>query len=828
MRQLRFALLVLSPALSLGLSLAGCDCSGNIGNASCTTSADCNPGQTCQDGMCVTRPDGGPGQDSGPFDGGPRRCASNDDCGGGICLEGACCASAANVCGRSCCGDGQTCFASACVVPGRDCRTSEDCDPGQYCEPGLGDPPVTPDAGVPDGGTAPVCIGTAQSGRCVALPPRCEDVAPGTPCIPSDCEYRPPVDRLDAIVQWRWGPTATEFPNQTDVWATPAVGRLTDTNCDGAVDELDPPAIVFVSGNVQNTCCSCDGNTNTCKNGTLRVLDGPTGRELWSLRRPSASSMGFSGLSVALGDVDHDGDIEIATVSGEGFIVLVDHTGTVVATSDMAIPGWLGDATNGWGGGLSLADADHDGEIEIAYGRVVFETDGATITHRWTGAGDWGRAITQAISVWVDLDADAELELLAGRTAYHHDGTILWNRTDLPTGFSAVASFDGDPEPEVALVANARVYLLSGLSGMDELPSIAASGTMPGNGGPPTIADFDGDGQVEIGVAWRQYYEVFDADYAGSALRSLWATPNHDLSSSVTGSTVFDFEGDGAAEVVYNDECFLWVYDGRTGAVRFAGLTTSFTATEASLVADVDADGHAEIVLVSNGADPTRWNCTVAPWTRAATMGEPDYGRPAWVGSNGAQAPYRGVTVFTARDESWVGTRTLWNQHAYSVSNVCGDRGDPCTPPSTYGDIPRNQVANWTVGFLNNFRQNVQGEGIFDAADATVSLDALCQSPIVLRASLRNVGAAILPANVEVGFFQVEAGGTEVELGRMTTTGPLFPGQVEILELTAPAGLDPLTTTFRARILVDPAMPTFRECRDDNNQSADVMPYCIG
>jgi hypothetical protein len=31
------------------------------------------------------------------------------------------------------------------------------------------------------------------------------------------------------------------------------------------------------------------------------------------------------------------------------------------------------------------------------------------------------------------------------------------------------------------------------------------------------------------------------------------------------GSSVFDFNGDGKAEVVYSDEYHLWMYDGSTG-----------------------------------------------------------------------------------------------------------------------------------------------------------------------------------------------------------------------------------------------------------------------
>ena len=38
----------------------------------------------------------------------------------------------------------------------------------------------------------------------------------------------------------------------------------------------------------------------------------------------------------------------------------------------------------------------------------------------------------------------------------------------------------------------------------------------------------------------------------------------------MTGSSVFDFEGDGAAEVVYADEETLWIFDGATGTIEMA------------------------------------------------------------------------------------------------------------------------------------------------------------------------------------------------------------------------------------------------------------------
>ena len=68
------------------------------------------------------------------------------------------------------------------------------------------------------------------------------------------------------------------------------------------------------------------------------------------------------------------------------------------------------------------------------------------------------------------------------------------------------------------------------------------------------MADFDGDGAPEIGVAALAYYSVFDTD--GTVM---WSNPTNDQSSSVTGSSVFDFDRDGADEVVYADQFNLFV-----------------------------------------------------------------------------------------------------------------------------------------------------------------------------------------------------------------------------------------------------------------------------
>jgi hypothetical protein len=60
-----------------------------------------------------------------------------------------------------------------------------------------------------------------------------------------------------------------------------------------------------------------------------------------------------------------------------------------------------------------------------------------------------------------------------------------------------------------------------------------------------------------------------------------------------------------------------------------------------------------------------------------------------------------------------------------------------------------------------------------------------------------------------------------------TTSTALFPGQVGLAVLTLMPGDATADETFIARILIDPTMPRFHECRDDNNESAPAMARCL-
>jgi hypothetical protein len=780
---------------------------------------------------------GGSAADAGmSFDSGGSgaQCSTSQPCDAGVCVSGKCCPTVERACGDQCCDSGQVCLFNQCVVPGKACQSAADCGSGEYCETALGN---QGDAGAADAGGStdggPACTQpVAANGRCVPLPPKCvgDAGAPdGGTCI-EDCQYHPPVGKLTAVKKWQWGldnpPVAN--PNAADVWSTPTVARVYDANCDGKVDENDPPDIIFVSGNVNSSQCNGKVNrqpdgTSACQRGRLRMLDGRTGKEIWTLAKPSAGSLGFAGSSVALGDVDGDGRIDIVAMTGEGKVAMVSADGKVERISDKP-QDQAPTGTYGWGGGVALGDMDGDGHPEIAFGRCLFDTKNNAITLKWCGTAGNGGGNSHQLSFFADLDGNGQQDLVAGNTAYKYDGSMLWNKTAIPNGFNAVADFNGDGKPDVVVVHGGQVWILQGATGNTELGPATLPGT--GSGGPPTVADFDGDKKPEVGVAQQNLYSMLKPDYAKKKLNVVWSTPNHDLSSSVTGSSVFDFQGDGQAEVIYNDECFLWVFDGKTGHVVLSEPTTSFTGTEASVVADVDGDGHAEIVMISNGADPSSngWKCDVAPWNKVSN--DPDYPHIAWKPPSSTEPAYRGITVWGDKENSWVGTRTIWNEHAYHVTNICDSRDSACDPPNVYGSIPTHEKDNWKQSWLNNFRQNVQDKGVFDAPDATVSLAVECTDPVVLHVSVRNIGLAGLPSGIKVGIYVVKSG-VETQIGTVVTTQPLLPGQTQVLDFTAPASAT-TADTFIARIIIDPNNKTFNECRADNNASKDVKASGCG
>lgn len=693
--------------------------------------------------------------------------AGDDDSGDDTGADASTCP-VARTCESECCEADQLCIQSGCVTPGMDCEVNQDCADEEVCEVTLGK--CIPDPGV-------------------------------------ECTYQPDFEEFNPEVSLAWRADAnTPASTYDQVMMTPAVADITE---DGI------PDVVFST--------FTGGSYNEAS--ILRAFDGRTYDPIFDLTDAPRQVSGSA--SVAIGDIDGDLRNEIVAVAppGQGLIAFDDHT------TDWAVLWTTAAFPMAWDGGY-LTDLDGNGTVEIVAGRRVF--DGAT--------GDLlcanpDQADAPMNSSAADLDDDGVLEVVAGGGAFRFvdngDGTFscptYWTVTG---GFPAVADFgnfeggnelygEADGKPEVVTVntgATNQIQLFNGQTG-----ARIWAATLPTTGhpyfsdaecqgktgaGPPTVADFDGDGEPEIATAGACYYVVYETD--GTLL---WQHPSQDFSSRITGSSVFDFEGDGKAEVVYADECFVRVYDGAgngdgTTDVLFKRSHSSGTTRELPVIVDVDRDFHAEIIMISNDYSGVGMRCSMF-W--------PDY--------DALGGPERGVLIVEDPKNEWVTTRPIWNQHAYHVTNVCDGIDDSLCPGAAQnlpGVIPATQAANWKLDFLNNFRQNVQGEGLFDAPDLVVAdIDHQCGdgNGITIEVTVANQGARGIVAGTNVAIFFEYQGNDEL-VTVLQTTVDLPPGARETLTYEWNDAPDVGVDMFAIRAVVDSdGMGTgeVNECVENNN-----------
>ncbi|HEX3852046.1 MAG TPA: VCBS repeat-containing protein [Polyangiaceae bacterium] len=713
------------------------------------------------------------------------------------------------------------------------CTKNADCtDPKAVCvKPG-------PDSGITAAGECAPAIGAcdamdmcAQDSYCCGAGCRLDDG--DKVCIPFDFGATPDCKLPGAAlgvfapaVQCEWAPDAKDANAASKyVLATPLVADL--PNDSGASAE-----VVFSTWDAMTTAAgvtaATDGGSSSAV-GMIRIISGQT----CALEETIQDSIGKVRAStpLALADLDNNGTIDIVARLDQGGAIAFKWDGMKFVKM-WETPSKL-PQPQAWDG-PSVHDLDDDGNPEVLLADQVYNGQtGVLIT---AGAGI-SNVFNGYIPVAGPLNGDGKVRLVAGfgnvtttfswsGMAWTDDAALFQNqRLNTPIGNYAIADF-GTPDAS-------GLYDLTKFDGIAEIvqvegqfggvnifasslanPNAAVASVMavaPGTfarGGPPTVGDFDGDGQPEVAVAGSKELAVFDPGCAGPGNGCLeknirWRQPSQDSSSGQTGVSLFDFDGDGKVEVVYADECFLRVYSGPTGEVLFSAYRTSATWYESPVIADVDKDDATEIVVnnaMAVGCSDARTQiaptgvpyvdpldpgvrCTdntdcvpggkcTAGFCRCAGPTDCDTGlsciAPPAKSVNVPNAPSAadgnvcratnpntttskgGIRILKDRLDRTASSRSMWNQDAYSITNI----NDDGTIPKTSAWLP-----NWKQAGMNNYRMQKQGAaGAQDAPDLTGKLDpqgacVVDGATITLTGKVCNRGSKAVGADMPVTFY---------------------------------------------------------------------------
>ena len=544
----------------------------------------CNADQVCEDSRCKEDCKGGVRCNE-------VCCAVDDVCEENTCKI-ACDAATHTRCGENeefCCDNAtELCLYGSCLPRGKACETSNDCSFEEFCD--------------------------ESTKTCVLI----ENV-------PATCTVHPATGPFNPVIQWHW-PTLSMpdgkpsvHPQFDQVMNNPAIINLTDDNGDGKIDENDIPDLIFTTFAKNVSGCHYTGMN------VLRVISGADGTEIathpdikfYLSRDPGAAKVNNDEYpEIVVRRADDNGNAKLvilnlvpktnasgyefkeiarlddgqfprfANFEGDEYPEIVTSIGIIEYTEDEnGIGTYKYRCKGSFGaghGGHTIADLDGDGEPEIV-GSTIYDK---TCTRISTDSIASGTVLAD-----IDLVSDNENGRLDVEQIVFSSGglgtndvpkpppgkirtykvfknaetgkfsrQLIWER-EMPIDYdyaekhmASNCKYDDGTKCTCDRAYYPTFETSSGKEGIER----QRRKTCSTGGGPLVVADFDGDKRPDIGLVTTWSYVVFDA--FGNIIWADFTT--QDASSMATGSSLFDFEGDGVAEVLYADELELHVYKG--------------------------------------------------------------------------------------------------------------------------------------------------------------------------------------------------------------------------------------------------------------------------
>jgi hypothetical protein len=355
----------------------------------------------------------------------------------------------------------------------------------------------------------------------------------------------------------------------------------------------------------------------------------------------------------AVGDVDHDGDLDVVFGNKDQTNTLYLNEGGVLAEN----PAWeslpnLATYT------IALGDIDGDGNLDVVCGdfsggiSVYLNSGGAEVFERIPA---WTSGTITAIQgiILGDVDDDGDLDLVCANggptTPARFNGNYLYLNTDgmfestpawtaadsVDTRCVALGDLDGDGDLDVVFgnagtagLTNTAYLNVGGQSVFETTPSWRSADTTATTA--VALGDINGDGALDLicgnGDLSTQKNVLYENSGAGLDTLPSWQTDAADRTTSVA---VGDVEGDGDLDIMFGDYSNMRLYINESGAL---GPASAWDASfgpfpcRAVALADCDTDGDLDIVVSMSGSSSAQ------PANRVfENVMLPFAGTPAWL-----------------------------------------------------------------------------------------------------------------------------------------------------------------------------------------------------
>jgi hypothetical protein len=455
-----------------------------------------------------------------------------------------------------------------------------------------------------------------------------------------------PPDSVDGVngtgaissIQLRWSPNTEPDLRGYNVYRGDSesgpFSRVNDHAIESASryqdNGLDPLSEYFYQVAAQDTSGN-EGPPSTvvCLSTAPRLLDG------WPVTVAVESSS-----SPVVADLDRDGDLELCVGAEEIYVLHHDGSEFMDGDADVRTHGVFSNTgltvSRGFWCSPAVGDVDNDGELEIAASNMdaeliyLWEPDGSVVP-------GWPKSIglvPWCSPVFGDIDGDFELEIMTASGdknfyAWNPDGTEVIDGDSNPGtdgvfavmgsgynyGSPAVADLDGDGVMEIIFGGRDKylyVWKGDGTSFDPAFPKYMAGGVVTA----PALADLDNDQELEIVVA------VGDQN-TGSSHRKIhafnldgtWVTgwPHAAMFNKDTNSSpaIGDIDKNGLLDVAVGD-AYGWIYawEGSTGTAlpgwpvqTKAGELgeQGFNIRSGVTLADIDGDSFVEVFVGDEG-----------------------------------------------------------------------------------------------------------------------------------------------------------------------------------------------------------------------------------